>query len=575
MADQIRVPHIQPNPVRKKDAGLFEVGFNLILASLAFHFPFYSVDLTQPPKKPVYVQVDPVPNNLILGIPTAAKPFFAVDLTQVSKKPVYVQQEQIINELPAGIKGTSVTRNPYIVGYNPRLKYDQISQISSTTLPSIVLPAKPLFAVDLTQVSPRKIYNQIDPVPNLLFAGLVSPVKPFFAVETTLTPRRPIYDQITNPQAQVLSTLKLTSIHRNPTIIENRRLPPPAWNLFPGRIAAPTGATGPTPFLPYDSGTFPVRNPHPVSGAAYASQRFAPIITAPPPFFQNEHPNPLPRVNDLAAHALTLSPIFGFKPFNLTDQPNPSRRPIYYQQPESGPNYLPIGLPRRPPVQNTDFPNPPRRPISYQDQNLPIPLLLGIGKLTPPFFLNDQPNPSRRPISYQDQNEAAPINLGLPKPAAPFFQNDQPNPSRRPISYPDQNSPFPSILGLPTPTPPFIQSVIDSNPVQGRERQQPELVPNLLTFTLIIPPAPFPFNQYEWPTPPRIKNANNFGVWDFGSALYTLHGNWRDVVDGQGSPWTLVNTGTINPWTPVPDGNTAGWSDVDINRTSPIIGGVT
>ena len=340
---------------------------------------------------------------------------------------------------------------------------------------------------------------------------------------------------------------------------------------------------------------------------------------------------------------LTTAAVFGFQPFSFSDFQPPPRRPIYNQQVEAAQNHLPIGIPKAPPFFQNDQPNPSKRPVSYQDQNLETPLTLGVGKFIPPFQQNDQPNPSKRPVSYQDQNEGVPL-FGFPKPAAPFFLNDQPNPSKRPVSYPDQNRGVP-LFGFPIPAAPFLQSNFDANPVPPTKRYQPDLIPNLLTNILIPVPNNLPFGLYDWPAPPRIKNANNEGTWVFGSGLYSTGLNWTPINDNQGGIWTPIGTTippvnvpltadstlytadnavltadlvtvpttspsyiitvltadgtlytadsttltadqviissmappppTMSPWTPVVDGNTPGWAQVGVNRSSSNIGGVS
>jgi len=499
-------------PTRKKEYGFIEVGQSLLLTALAFHLPFFATDLNQ----------------------TAIK------------KPVYVQQDQVVNRLT-----------------NP-----------------IPNPVRPLFSVDLTQVSKRLTYIQQDPVPNNLTTGIPPPARVFRTVLSLNTPKKPVYDQLQDQGAAGLLTNAIiaTVAPRTPLVLNPSPrpiAPTPDYlgsailisnSLIPSTVEVRLALTGSPSRRPIYDQDF---------------NRSAPLELyqnpALAPFFQNDQPNPNPLNRDLAAHTLTAVSITGFEPFNLTDFQPPPKRPVYHQQVESGPNYLPIGL-KPPPSARVAFElPPPKRPTYYQDYNGPVPLILGLGKPPPPFVNNDQPNPSRRPISYQDYNQEAPLTLGILKPRAPFVNNDQPNPSRRPISYPDQNQEAPLTLGIQPPALPPIQTWLDENqnPVQGRARYQPDLVPNLNTTTLLPVSVVLPFANYDWPTPARPLNVFNSGLWLFGSGIFNLFSGWTLISDSQGSPWTVILPGSSPSWVAVSDSSNPNWGPVTINRTSPYSGGVT
>ena len=295
MAYQACTPLILNTPVRRKDAGLIEVGFNLALAALAFHFPFHSVDTNQAPKRPVYTQVDPVPNSLIQGIPAAPKPFYSVDLTQVNKRPVYVQQEQVINKLPSGLPG--------VYGQAPTLDlniffkrpvYVQQEQVLNYVILAQVIPAAVFReAVTLKHYEyNKKPYQQIDPISNILIRGLANVKPPFNSVETTLTPKKPIYNQVTDVQAPVFNSLLLTVIPRVPLFTDvrpRRSQTTDISNVSPlVQIIPPTGP----PFFSVDTSN-PARKPiYLNSGTSFGGERFAPTGSGPPaqpPFFQTNN----------------------------------------------------------------------------------------------------------------------------------------------------------------------------------------------------------------------------------------------------------------------------------------------
>jgi hypothetical protein len=571
-----RAPVVTSTPTKARFQGLVEVGLSFVLTALSLHSQIAKApDLTQTPKRPVYVQVEQPPNALLYLKYIA--PFVQELQDSPSPRLKYYQIDP-----PPNLQGSTLAAQVGFPFITPAIDIPSRRPIAQEPLQvqAAVLSQLRLNTIsptpDLTPTPRRPIYNQIDPIPDLLQTTLQPPpVNTFLlrAIDLPIPAKRLPAPEPLQVQAPVLTTLFFTANVPNPLITPTPKRPiynqteiPPSFVVL--NLIAPAGQ----PFFPADLPN-PVRKPNfNVSGTFYNGDRYPPTVLIQAPFFQNEQPNPNPQNKDLFAHTLTAVNLFGPLPFNWSDQQPPSRRPIYYQQAESGPNKLVQGIPRSPPGSYLNWENPSRRPIYNQDYNLPINFISLQAKPPAPFYQTDQPNPSRRPIYNQDYN--LPINfISLQaKPPAPFYQTDQPNPSRRPISYPDQNAPIPFTLGIPVPAVPFIQSYFD-NPILARLRIQPEIFPNLIVNTLTIPPPVLPFNNYDWPVFQRRRDITNQGIFDFGGTVFGSGAIWTTITDTVVPGWVTITTQT-NAWSTITTA-TMTWTSVNTNQSTNNSGGVT
>jgi hypothetical protein len=230
---------------------------------------------------------------------------------------------------------------------------------------------------------------------------------------------------------------------------------------------------------------------------------------------------PLNKQNDVCANPVVKRPAIRFdhQPQNLLLQlPNvlpvarqtdwqiiPRRRTAHYGE---SPNLLAstLSVVGPAPFTQTDWPNPHRqkRLVTAKHFRAAFNPIGAVAPTVAPFSLFDWPNPSRRKSSQH--NDASNLLLstlassaGSP---APFAQLDWPNPIR-PKNLLAAQSLY--VASYATVIAPFFQSEW-TNPTRRKWYQPEQLIPNLLTSTLVqVVAGPAPFYQIEWTNPARRK----------------------------------------------------------------------
>lgn len=223
-----------------------------------------------------------------------------------------------------------------------------------------------------------------------------------------------------------------------------------------------------------------------------------PVAAATAPFNQDDWPNPVRRVSQVANlfySAVLLNPQAA--PFEPVDAPNPSarRRVAHMDLVDQIPVLtLPVASAPGKPI---DWPNPtvPKRVSHYDAADL-IPVLTL--PIPTPFSLDDWQNPRGAKSGALVGIDFFPPNRIPPPP--PLSQDDWPNPRLRIVTRQADSQ---SSLYLPIQRAPFVQSDWP-NPWGARRDYQTGTQPSP-PYRFPIPRAPFA--QSDWPNPridPRL-----------------------------------------------------------------------
>jgi hypothetical protein len=139
-------------------------------------------DLTQTFKSR-YRDIDPVPNNTVLGIPPAAAvvlPFNQKDWPNPQLRIRNVQIDAVSNVLAAAIPLQATTYNPFV----PKKLVQQVDPVPNTLVLGFPVPgALPPSLKDFPNPQPRINVQQVDPVPNNTVRGIPKPPAPFVQLD--------------------------------------------------------------------------------------------------------------------------------------------------------------------------------------------------------------------------------------------------------------------------------------------------------------------------------------------------------------------------------------------------------
>lgn len=423
----------QPNPPKRPTYVQVEQVQPPLLTTLRLNIQAPIYEISQPSKRPVYVQIDPTPSLLLNTLKSQiGVPFFSVDIANPSRRPI--AQEPLQVQAPVlGLLNLNIqSRTPLALNSPKRPVYNQLEP-PPNLLPSTLQPTAAIqYLLTQEKDRPNPPRRPIAPEPIQVQAQVLGLLALNAEVPNPLilnSPKRPVYIQVEElgTPIELLQTAAaippfVPPVQENPT----KKIPSLNIDYSYGALqfAKPTLVI--LPFSQVDWPTPVARDPDLKALVHTVVSIFGPL-----PFRQTEQSNPPARIayrqTDPIGNILVLG-IPRQQPFFPGLQENPVRKtPILVSGAFYPSRFAPVA-PVVPPTFNNDQPNPSKRPIYYQDFNRGISLTLGIPIPPAPFRQNDQPNPSKRPISYQDQNRQIALEQGIPIPPPPFYQTDFPNP---------------------------------------------------------------------------------------------------------------------------------------------------
>lgn len=476
------------NPMRARQGGMFEVGANLLLTTLAVTGTLLlrpPHDWPNPARPRPAAQLEQPPNLVLAGIPQHG----------ALRAPYFVQYCQKARQQPDIYPNLLLTTLRQPLANNGDWPNPQVRRLIAQALepPNLLLTtlaqttALPFAQTDWPNPPARKLAAQAELFPNLVLAGI---------------PVYPAFPQIDWPNPQR------------------------ARSTQPDQVAAPL-VLGFRPFGPYEW-----VNP-PRARVAVADQPTNLLLTTLAqttalPFLPLDWPNP--QRAKLALQVveypnLVLKGIPVYPAFPSFDWVNPARAAQRPQ--EIAPNLLltTLSVSAALPFAPVEWINPPRAKVAPQLEQSPNLVLRGI-PVYPAFKQPEWTNPAR---PRQAQVEVAPNLLltTLQVTVLPFKPLDWPNPLRRTIAQPEQVS-APLVLAFR----PF-RPIEWQNTLRVPLRQAADY-PNLLMTTLAGPPALYVIDPryitqrgfarafYVWPTSLYVINRSPLRPFTAGRGVRNL-----------------------------------------------------